>query len=157
MFQCHLELLAGHVNGVWSRRHGDSGWVSPARVEASCSRFSLVKHGVLVRLDMGWFRGLVTRKSRERTKLRFVRLWYIVWPWRGPKRVGLEASVRSIQHGIKRRSGGCVGFATTKRGKADGGCGQNSNLGGSADGRNPAVSSGGRSLTPNVRNVDHVL
>ena len=29
---------------------------------------SLVKRGVLVRLGMGWFGGLITRKSQERTK-----------------------------------------------------------------------------------------
>ena len=29
---------------------------------------SLVKRGVLVRLSMGWFGGLITRKSQERTK-----------------------------------------------------------------------------------------
>ena len=35
--------------------------------------------------------------------------------------------------------------------------GQNSQLGGSTDGGNPAVSSRGRTVTPNVRNVDRVL
>ena len=29
---------------------------------------SLVKRGVLVRLGMGWFGGLITRQSQERTK-----------------------------------------------------------------------------------------
>ena len=29
---------------------------------------ALVKHGVLVRLSMGWFGGLITRKSQERRK-----------------------------------------------------------------------------------------
>ena len=29
---------------------------------------SLVKRGALVRLFMGWFGGLITRKSQERTK-----------------------------------------------------------------------------------------
>ena len=29
---------------------------------------SFVKRGVLVRLSMGWFGGLITRKSQERTK-----------------------------------------------------------------------------------------
>ena len=29
---------------------------------------SLVKRGVIVRLSMGWFGGLITRKSQERTK-----------------------------------------------------------------------------------------
>ena len=29
---------------------------------------SLVKRGVLVRLGMGWFGGLITRKSQERMK-----------------------------------------------------------------------------------------
>ena len=28
----------------------------------------LVKHGVLVRVSMGWFGGLITRKSQQRTK-----------------------------------------------------------------------------------------
>ena len=42
-------------------------------------------------------------------------------------------------------------------GAAVGGAGQNTQLGGSANGGNPAVSSRGRTLTSNVRNVDHVL
>ena len=45
---------------------------------------------------------------------------------------------------------------TAKRGRADGGCGQNSQLGGSADAGKPAVSNRGRTLTPNSRNVDDV-
>ena len=58
---------------------------------------SLVKRGVLVRRSMGWFGGLITRKSQERTKELY------------DYRAEHEATVRCIQHGNK-RGGGCVGF-----------------------------------------------
>ena len=50
-----------------------------------------------------------------------------------------------------------MGFATAKREGSDVGGGQNSQLEGSADGGKPAASRRGRTLTPNVRNVDRVL
>lgn len=46
------------------------------------------------------------------------------------------------------RGGGCVGFGRAKRGRPDGGGGQNSQLGGSAEEDIPAVRSKGRTLTP---------
>ena len=59
----------------------------------------LVKHGVLVRVSMGWFGGLITRKSQERTKELY------------DYRAEHEATVRCIQHGNK-RGDGCVGFTS---------------------------------------------
>ena len=67
---------------------------------------SLVKRGVLVRLSTGWFGGLITCKSQERTKEVYD---YRAHLEKRPKRAEHEAVVRYIQHGNK-RGGGCVGF-----------------------------------------------
>ena len=55
----------------WSDRDGGSGWVSPPRVETSCSRQLFSETGSVTRSEtgMGWFAGLITRKSQERTKI----------------------------------------------------------------------------------------
>ena len=120
---------------------------------------SVVKRGVLVRLSMEWFGGLITRKSQERTKDLY------------DYRVHLEEdqSVRSLKLplGAYSTESSAAGGAWVllqpneeeqREGAAVAGGEQNSQLGGSAAGGNPAVcSSRGRTLAPNVRNVDHVL
>ena len=116
-----------------------------------------MKRGVLVRLSMGWFGGLITRKSQERTKE--------VYDYR----VHLEEdqSVRSMKLPLgaySTETSAAVGAwvllqrnDTEQTGGTVGNVGQNSQLGDSqAGGEKPAVSSRGRALTPNVRNVDHV-
>ena len=118
---------------------------------------SLVKRGVLVRLSMGWFGGLITRKSQERTKELY------------DYRVHLEEdqSVRSMKLPLgasRTKTSAAVGaWVTLERndkdqtGGAVGGCGQKSQLGDSeTGGEKPAVCGRGRALTPNVRNVDHI-
>ena len=118
---------------------------------------SLVKRGVLVRLSMGWFGGLITRKSQERTKELY------------DYRVHLEEdqSVRSMKlpsGAYSMETSAAVGAwvllernDNEQTGGAVGRGGQNSQLGDSEQGgEKPAVSSGGKALMPNVRNVDHV-
>ena len=107
---------------------------------------------------MGWFGGLITRKSQERTK--------DLYDYRG--HLEEDQSVRSLKLPLgaySTESSAAVGAwvllqpneEEQREGAAVGGGGQNSQLGGSAAGGNPAVCGRGRTLTPNVRNVDHVL
>ena len=116
----------------------------------------MTRRGVLVRLGMGCFGALITRKSQERTKDMYV------------YRVHLEAdqNVRSMKLPLAADStenSAAVGVwvllepnDVEQTGGAVGGDGQNSQLGDSeAGGENPAVSSRERA-SPNVRNVDHV-
>lgn len=118
---------------------------------------SLLKRGVLVRLGMGWFGGLITRKSQERTKN--------VYDYR----VHLEAdqSVRSMKLPLAAYSTentAAVGAwvllelnDAEQTGGTVGQVGQTSQPKGSEAGREiPSVSSRGRALRPNVRNVDRV-
>ena len=105
---------------------------------------------------MGWFGGLITRKSQERTKQV------------NDYRAHLEdLSVRSMKLPLDAYStetsaamGAWVLLECNDKERtgstAEGG-GQNSQLESpEAGGERPAVSSRGEALTPNVRNVDHV-
>ena len=118
---------------------------------------SLVKHGVLVRLSMGWFGGLMTRQSQERTKH--------VYDYR----VHLEEdqSVRSMKLPLDAYStdpnagvGAWVLLEPSdeeQTGDTVGGSRQECQLVVTeAGGEGPAASSRGRTLTPNVRDVDRV-
>ena len=89
---------------------------------------SLVKRGVLVRLSMGWFGGLITRQSQERTKHVYDYRVHLV---EDQSVRSMKLTVRCIQHGPK-HGGGCVGFAGAKRRRADGGCGRREQAGMSA-------------------------
>ena len=106
---------------------------------------------------MGWFGGLITRKSQERTKgvynyrvhleedqsVRRIKLPLGAYSTETSAAVGAWVL---LERNDKEQAGGTVGAG-----------GQNSQLGDSrAGGEKPAVSSRGRALTPNVRNVDHV-
>ena len=116
---------------------------------------SLVKRGVLVRLSMGLFGGLITRQSQERTKHMY------------DYRVHLaeDQSVRSLKLPLDAYStdpNAWVGAWVLLEPKEQTG----DTVGGSrqecqlvvteAGGERPAVSSRGRTLTPNVRNADRV-
>ena len=105
---------------------------------------------------MGWFGGLITRTSQERSKelydyrvhLKDQSVRSMKLPL-GAYSTETSAAVRAwvlLESNDKDQTGGAVG-----------GGGQNSQLGDSeAGGEKPAVSDRGRALTPNVRNVDHV-
>ena len=105
---------------------------------------------------MGWIGVLITRKSQERTKevydycvhleeyqsVRSMKLPF------GAHSTETSAAVGGVllERNDQEQTGGTVGVG-----------GQSSQLGDSqAGGEKPAVSSRGRALTPNVRNVDHV-
>ena len=115
----------------------------------------LVKRGVLLRLSMGWFGGLITRQSQERTKH--------VYDYR--VRLAEDQSVRSMKLPLDAYSmdpnagvGAWVLLNPNdeeQTGDAVGGNMQECQLVVTeAGGERPTVSSRGRTLTPNVRNVD---
>ena len=117
----------------------------------------LVNRGALVRLSMGWFGGLITRESQERTNK--------VYDYR--VRLEKDQNVRSMKLPLRTyntETSAAVGAWVLldsndkeQTGGTVGGGGQNSQLGDSeAGGEKSATSSRGRTLTPNVGNVDHV-
>ena len=118
---------------------------------------SLVKRGVLARLSMGWFGGLITRQSQERTKH--------VYDYR--VHLAEDQRVRSMKLPLDTYStdpnagvGAWVLLEPNEEeqtGDAVGGSRQECQLAVTeAGGERPASSSRGRTLTPNVRNVDRV-
>ena len=118
---------------------------------------SLAKRGVLARLSMGWFGGLITRQSQERTKH--------VYDYR--VHLAEDQRVRSMKLPLVAYStdpnagvGAWVLLEPNEEeqtGDAVGGSRQKCQLVVTeAGGERPAVSSRGRTLTPNMRNVDRV-
>ena len=105
---------------------------------------------------MGWFGGLITRKSQERTKqvndyrahledlsVRSMKLPLDAYSTETSAAMGAWVL---LERNDKKRTGSTVG-----------GGGQNSQLGSpDAGGERPAVSSRRKALTPNARNVDHI-
>ena len=118
---------------------------------------SLVKRGVLVRLSLGWFGGLITHQNQERTKHVYDYRVHLVE----------DQSVRSVKLPLDACStdpnagvGAWVLLEPNDEEQtrdAVGGSRQECQLVVTeAGGERPAVSSRGRILTPNVRNVDRV-
>ena len=117
---------------------------------------SLAKRGVLVRLSLGWFGGLITCKSHERTKELYDYRVHreedqSMWSMKlqlGAYSTETNAAVRAWvlpERNDKHQTWGAVG-----------GGGPNSQLGNSeAGGEKTAVSGRGGALAPNVRIVDH--
>ena len=104
---------------------------------------------------MGWFGGLITRKSQERTKDVYA---YTVHLPLGVRSLKLPLAVYSTENSA------AVGawvlldlYDAEHTGGAVGERGQNSQLGGSeAGGERPSVSIRGGALRPKERNVDRV-
>ena len=117
----------------------------------------LVKRGVLVRLSMGLFGGLITRQSQERTKHVYDFRVHLVEDQRVRSvKLPLDAYSTAPNAGV----GAWVllePYDEKQTEDAVGGSRQECQLVVTeAGGERPAVSSRGRTLTPNVRNVDRV-
>ena len=118
---------------------------------------SLVKRGVLVGLSMGWFGGLTTRQSQERTKhlydyrvhlaedqrVRSMKLPLDAYSTDPNARVGAWVL---LEPNGEEQTGDAVGESRQECQLVVTGVG----------GERPAVSCRGRTLTPNVRNVDGI-
>ena len=118
---------------------------------------SLVKRRMLVRLSMGWFGGLITRQSQERTKHVYDCRVHLVDDQNvGSMKLPLDAYSTDPNAGV----GAWVLLEPNdeeQTGDAVGGSRQECQLVlTEAGGERPAVGSRGRTLTPNVRNVDRV-
>ena len=118
---------------------------------------SLVRCGVLVRLSMGWFGGLITRQSQERTKHVYDYRVHLAEDQRvRSMKLPLDAYNKDPNAGVGAR----VMLEPNdeeQTGDGVGGSRQECQLVVTeAGGERPAVSSRGRTLTPNVRNVDRV-
>ena len=119
---------------------------------------SLVKRGVLVRLGMGWFGGLISRWSQERTKHVYDYRVHLAEDQRvRSMKLLLDAYSTDPNAGV----GAWVLLEPNdeeQTGDVVGGSRQECQLvvTEEAGGERPAVSSTRRTLTPNVRNVDRV-
>ena len=118
---------------------------------------SLVKRGVLVRLSTGWFGGLITRQSQERTKNVYdYRVHLVEDPSARSMKLPLDAYSTDPNAGV----GAWVLLEPNDEEQArdavEGSRQECQLVVTEAGGERPAASSRGRTLTPNVRNVDRV-